>query len=73
MALDMWATHKTDIGVVTRCILVCECVCVALPVHMHSISSAQSESESESKSNSNSESQLMWYHSLNLLFAGFHT
>lgn len=70
MALDMWATHKTDIGVVTRCMCVSVC---ALPVHMHSISSAQSESASESKSNSNSESQLMWYHSLNLLFAGFHT
>lgn len=28
MALDMWATHKTDIGVVPRSVYLSLCVCV---------------------------------------------
>lgn len=50
MALDMWATHKTDIGVVPRCVCVW---CAGCPYAFNIAAKSKSQSALESNSEVN--------------------
>lgn len=54
MALDMWATHKTDIGVVPRTVCVSVCVwCAGCPYAFNIAAKSKSQSALESNSEVN--------------------
>lgn len=55
MALDMWATHKTDIGVVPRTVCVSVCVYGTLSVWCPYAFNIAAKSKSQSALESNSE------------------